>query len=743
MKTRLLFVMILCSIGSLSINVFSQNDVMMQAFYWDVPVDETSKNGTWWDNLSSKAAELKTAGIVGIWVPPPSKGNWGIIDNGYGIFDHYDLGNYNQKGSVETRFGSKQELLNMINVMHQSPKINVYADVVLNHVYSNEDDEEVNPGVKAYVFGEAHNETYVPFETNGVKWVIPNAAPGDYYIQIKGYGLQWQGTTEERAYSIEINWDGSATKPDLGTNWESEPNNGNGNTNNYPGSGYIVRGHADYKGDVDEFKITVIQTHDIIIRLEAHRESQNPYEWQWADQKNGYYPVAVWYNGNNLATTTLQARTNTGIHYVNHTQGEPNYSWTYYHFHPSDANDWLGSYGSDEVITNTIFFGNDFNTFNSEVQQRLKNWGYWLTSTIGFDGYRLDFVRGFQETFVADWVNNLPLVDGEQPFIVGEYWGADYRIKSWVNTVASHGAQVNGFDFPLKSTLTEMCNGNGSSFNMSWLNHAGMARNSGGNGLPGTSIVTFIDNHDTGKEHDKWVTKDHKLAYAYMLTHEGRPCVFYPHFYGVTQHDSHNNTITTTASTSLKDDIEFLIDVRKTYLDSTLEVLTEVGNPYPVSDVNNVYVARRHGNGTKGGAIIVLNNHNDQTKGVWVDTSPGGFEDWAGAYLINLQTDEVIRVEADGRAYFNAPARGYSIWVKEGDLLPSLQNKSMVIDANSVSTIHELSSTAMITVYNLSGILIRKNITKSYLLEDNLPPGIYIARSIENNVVQTVKFIVK
>ncbi|MDE6095967.1 MAG: hypothetical protein K2G52_07255, partial [Muribaculaceae bacterium] len=47
------------------------NDVMMQAFYWDVPVDEESLNGTWWDNLKNKAPELKSSGISAIWTPGP------------------------------------------------------------------------------------------------------------------------------------------------------------------------------------------------------------------------------------------------------------------------------------------------------------------------------------------------------------------------------------------------------------------------------------------------------------------------------------------------------------------------------------------------------------------------------------------------------------------------------------------------------------------------------------------------
>lgn len=661
-----LFAIFLISFLFATQKFYAQEDAMMQAFYWDVPVDETNKNGSWWDTLAVKAKSLSDAGFTGMWVPPPSKGNWGIIDMGYGLFDHYDLGNYNQKGSTETRFGSRSELEAMIDSMHNND-VDVYADIILNHIYTNEDQLENNPAVKQYVFDKAYRNStqYQAYPTNEIVWVIPNASSGDYYIQIAGYLLDCCDY-KERGYDVFIDWTGAGAN---GTSsWESEPNNGSGNYDVFPASGRTVQGHMNTTTDIDEYKITLTSSHDIEIRLVARKEL-TPFSWEWTDQTNGYYPVAIWHNGNNLASTTLQAKTNTGISYVNHTgTGEKNFTWNYTHFHPVDNNDWLGFPGSDEIITNTKFFGNDINTFDDTVKARLKDWGYWMANTIGFDGFRLDFVRGFQESFVADWVNNLPLKSGSQRFIVGEYWGADYRIKNWVNTVANDSADVDGFDFPLKNSLKDMCNGTGSSFNMAWLNHAGLVRNNSGNSLPGTSVVTFIDNHDTGKEHDKWVTQDHKMGYAYILTHEGRPCVFYPHYYGVTQVDAHDTSYTTTAPSSLKTDINKLLFVRKTYLGGSLTVLSEVGNPYPSGDTHDVYVARRSGNGTNNGAIIVLNNNNSSTKGLWVDSSPSGWANWANSTLVNaFDSTETTTVYSDGRVYVSAPSRGYKVYVKQGE----------------------------------------------------------------------------
>jgi alpha-amylase len=246
---------------------------------------------------------------------------------------------------------------------------------------------------------------------------------------------------------------------------------------------------------------------------------------------------------------------------------------------------------------------------------------------------------------------------------------------------------VDVFDFPLKSTLTDMTNGTGASFNMAWLNHAGMVRDNGGDALPGTSVVTFLENHDTGKEHDKWVTKDWKMGYAYLLFAEGRPCLFYPQYYGVTQVDNNNNSLTVTAPSSLKKDIDKLMFIRRTYLNNSMIVLTEQGNPVTepspngtttfAGDTWNVYAARRQGNGTKSGAILVINNNSSLTRGIWVDndgspngTATSGYADWKNQVLMNaLDTNMKTTVANDGRVHLWAPSRGYAVWVLRSEYI--------------------------------------------------------------------------
>jgi alpha-amylase len=47
-----------------------------------------------------------------------SKAQNGPFSMGYDPTDYFDFGNYNQNGTIETRFGSKTELVNLITKAH-------------------------------------------------------------------------------------------------------------------------------------------------------------------------------------------------------------------------------------------------------------------------------------------------------------------------------------------------------------------------------------------------------------------------------------------------------------------------------------------------------------------------------------------------------------------------------------------------------------------------------------------------
>ncbi len=102
------------------------NGIMMQYFEWYLPND-----GNLWNRLKEDASHLREIGVSAVWIPPCYKGT-GADDPGYGAYDLYDLGEFDQKGTVPTKYGTKQELLDCISALHDNG-ISVYADVVLNH----------------------------------------------------------------------------------------------------------------------------------------------------------------------------------------------------------------------------------------------------------------------------------------------------------------------------------------------------------------------------------------------------------------------------------------------------------------------------------------------------------------------------------------------------------------------------------------------------------------------------------
>ena len=102
------------------------NGLMMQYFEYHLDND-----GSLWNNLAAEAKRLAAAGVTSVQLPPAFKGVDGASDSGFSVYDVYDLGEFRQKGSVRTKYGTKDEYLKAVKALQKS-KINVYADAVLN-----------------------------------------------------------------------------------------------------------------------------------------------------------------------------------------------------------------------------------------------------------------------------------------------------------------------------------------------------------------------------------------------------------------------------------------------------------------------------------------------------------------------------------------------------------------------------------------------------------------------------------
>ena len=103
------------------------NGIIMQYFEWYMECNQNL-----WNEIAKNAEKLANLGITALWLPPAYKGIGGKDEVGYGVYDLYDLGEFNQKGTIKTKYGSKDEYINCIQILKQNG-IESYADIVLNH----------------------------------------------------------------------------------------------------------------------------------------------------------------------------------------------------------------------------------------------------------------------------------------------------------------------------------------------------------------------------------------------------------------------------------------------------------------------------------------------------------------------------------------------------------------------------------------------------------------------------------
>jgi len=111
--------------------------VMLQGFHL-----YTSHEGNHWRCLQQSVSELVSAGFSAVWLPPAFKGAGGDRDLGYGVYDFYDLGEFDQKGTVRTKYGTRSEYLATIESF-RAAGIQVYVDIVIDHLIGGDFKEHV------------------------------------------------------------------------------------------------------------------------------------------------------------------------------------------------------------------------------------------------------------------------------------------------------------------------------------------------------------------------------------------------------------------------------------------------------------------------------------------------------------------------------------------------------------------------------------------------------------------------
>lgn len=135
-----------------------KNHTIMQYFEW-----HSNDDGQHWNRLKEDAHVLSEKGIDAIWLPPITKADH-PENTGYSVYDLYDLGEFDQKNSVRTKYGTKEELKDAIEACH-AHGIMVYADIVMNHKAGGDETETFE--VIEVDINDRLKEISEPFEIEG------------------------------------------------------------------------------------------------------------------------------------------------------------------------------------------------------------------------------------------------------------------------------------------------------------------------------------------------------------------------------------------------------------------------------------------------------------------------------------------------------------------------------------------------------------------------------------------------
>lgn len=259
---------------------------------------------------------------------------------------------------------------------------------------------------------------------------------------------------------------------------------------------------------------------------------------------------------------------------------------------------------------------------NTIVQQGIYSWMNSVLRRAGFVGWRYDFAKGFDGKYVGIY-NEM----SEAAFSVGEYWPeCNYQISNieknwnrqisdWINKTSEKGKKSRAFDYVLKHNLNnafgwykkedwykeEERNFYNHQWNMGFL----AEKNSLMHSAP-EHAVTFVDNHDTGSTQQNWELNwdNVPVAYTFILTHPGYPCVAWQHYF--TDDDTNSGShwqyrggeIVSGTDKTFQEHIKYLIELRKEVgieYDSKMEI---------VNQLRTLYVAKI--TGTKGKITVAI-----------------------------------------------------------------------------------------------------------------------------------------
>ncbi len=266
---------------------------------------------TSWKEIEYRLPEVAEAGYSSLWLPPPSKGGSGTYSVGYDVFDRFDLGDRDQSGTVRTRYGTKAELLSLIEKAHRFG-LKVYFDNVMAHNAGPLDNVPAGtmlPGIPGFVPEDFHlvrkvgggwrkasdsvdyNDEWQVLNRNPFAWDI---AYEDWNTSFDPVGQtenldypKWIGVRHPGRHSLYLD-----TDLPVATNADGQPVYPFSNKEPYVDSGYGTGNTGAGNGKFDWQDTNANGQHDV-------GEPSEPFTDTGVDPTNPARQTAAWGFGNN------------------------------------------------------------------------------------------------------------------------------------------------------------------------------------------------------------------------------------------------------------------------------------------------------------------------------------------------------------------------------------------------------------------------------------------------------------
>lgn len=396
-----------------------KNGVMMQYFEWNMP-----NTGKLWQELKEDASHLREIGVTSVWIPPAYKAHE-QQDEGYGTYDLYDLGEFDQKGTVRTKYGTRQELEEMIGELHKN-QISVYLDVVMNHKAGADYPErfmarEVNPQQREQA------ET-APYEIEG--WTgFDFSGRGDRYSAFKWHWYHFSGVD----FDVKTGKKGIFQIVSDGKGWSEGVDAENGNYD-FLMFADIDLDHPDVIEEMKSWGIWVARELDLDgVRLDAIKHMSNQFIKQFleavrADRGGQFYAVGEYWKNDRESLET----------YLAHVEYEADLFDVPLHYNIFRASQQGKAFDMRELLKDTLvadhptlavtFIDNHDSQKHSSLESQVKDWfkplAYGLILLMK-DGYPCVFYGDYYGVKGVASPHHLVLdilLDTRRKYAYGEQW---------------------------------------------------------------------------------------------------------------------------------------------------------------------------------------------------------------------------------------------------------------------------------------------------------------------------------